>query len=98
MSLLPNSQRMAFRVDSKRKALIEQAAAASGQSVTDFAIVTLTREAQTILEQDQLRVLSNRDRDQFLAALAKPARPSTRLLRDARAYKQAKANGRIRSH
>jgi uncharacterized protein (DUF1778 family) len=101
MSAVPNGfeeeTRINFRLDASKKQLIEQAAAAKGLTLTQFATSTLCREAKEVLESDQILVLANRDRDEFLAALDNPPAPSEKLLRAAAAYKVAKSNGRITS-
>jgi uncharacterized protein (DUF1778 family) len=40
-----------------------------GQSVSEFAISTVVREARQILQEAQVTRLSNRDRNRFLSAL-----------------------------
>lgn len=49
--------------------LIEEAALRSGQSVTEFTTTTLERFAQQVIQQETVTVLSNRDRDSFLAMM-----------------------------
>lgn len=89
-------ERLDFRVSRDKKELIEQAAAVSGQSLTDFAIGTLTRRAKKILREQQVLVLSDRDRDAFLAALDSPPPPNKRLIQAAKAYAQARKSGMLR--
>jgi uncharacterized protein (DUF1778 family) len=94
---MPNTNdRINFRLDRAKKRVIERAAAIKGVSLTNFAVMTLFREASEVVKNEQSLVLSDRDRDAFLAALDNPPRPSPRLLRAAKAYKAARANGRIR--
>ena len=52
--------------ESKIKELIQEAAELTGQSLTDFAVSTLTETARRIVQQNSMTVLSNRDRDVFL--------------------------------
>lgn len=61
--------RINISLPSEWKQTIEQAATASGQSVTDFIISTVLREARQVTQEAQRTRLSNRDRDVFLAAL-----------------------------
>jgi uncharacterized protein (DUF1778 family) len=75
--------RLDFRLTSDVKVTIEQAAAASGQSVTDFAVSTLYERAKRVLEEESVRQLSNRDRDVFLQMLDDTNRKSNRALRQA---------------
>lgn len=48
---------------------IEEAAAALGQSVSEFALSTVVREARQVLEEVRVTRLSARDRDVFLSVL-----------------------------
>lgn len=91
-----DAERINFRLDRQKKRLIEQAAAVKGLSVTDFAVMTLCREAEEVVRNDQTLVLSDRDRDSFLAALDNPAKPTGRLLKAAAAYKDARGHGKLR--
>lgn len=90
------SDRLNFRLEPQKKRAIEQAAALKGLSVTDFAVMTLYREAQEVLKEEQMLVLSDRDRDAFLAALDNPPAPNEKALRAAKAYKEARAKGTLR--
>jgi len=84
----PNNARINVRLSSELKQTIEEAAAVSGQTVSDFAISTMLREARQVLQQSQVTRLSNRDRDRFLAALdAADSRPNTALRKAATRYK-----------
>lgn len=79
--------RLDFRLNRQVKEVIEQAAAVSGQSVSDFAVSALYRTAKEVLEREQTTSLSNRDRDVFLAMLDSDAKPNEALKRAAKRYK-----------
>ena len=79
--------RLDFRLNRQVKDVIEQAAAVSGQSVSDFAVSALYRTAKEVLEREQTTRLSNRDRDVFLAMLDSDAKPKEALKRAAKKYK-----------
>jgi len=68
-----------FRLPSKMKELVERAAIASGQSLRDFATQTLLTRANEVLEHQQVRTLTDRDRDLFLALLDSDAGPNEAL-------------------
>ncbi|MEY3175886.1 MAG: hypothetical protein RLZZ436_3800 [Planctomycetota bacterium] len=61
--------RINVRLPSELKQTIEEAAAALGQTVSEFTISTVVQEARHVLEAAQVTRLSRRDRDLFLAAL-----------------------------
>ncbi|MEY3457844.1 MAG: hypothetical protein RL215_1001, partial [Planctomycetota bacterium] len=61
--------RINVRLPGELKRTIEEAAAALGQSVSEFTISTVVQEARHVLEAAQVTRLSLRDRDRFLAAL-----------------------------
>ena len=83
--------RLDFRLNRQVKEVIEQAAAVSGQSVSDFAVSALYRTAKEVLEREQTTRLSNRDRDVFLAMLDSDAKPNGALKRGAKRYKSRRA-------
>jgi uncharacterized protein (DUF1778 family) len=71
------------------KAVIEEAAAALGQSVSDFAVSTLVQTARTVMRQRSVTELSNRDRDVFIALLDDVnAKPNKALADAAKRYKK----------
>jgi uncharacterized protein (DUF1778 family) len=84
-----NSARLDFRLASDIKEIIEKAACVSGQSMSEFAISTLLREAQDILEKHHTIRLSDRDRDRFLAALDAEDEPNEALKAAFEKYKQS---------
>lgn len=71
--------RLNFRLPSEAKEKIERAAAASGLTVTDFAVHTLVNNAEDVLERHHTRRMSNRDRDIFLALLDAGDEPNEAL-------------------
>ncbi len=82
----PRRARMDLRLSAEHKRVIEQAAAASGQSVSDFAVSTLVGAATRALENSTLTRLSNRDRDLFLRLLDSRAKPTATLAREVKRY------------
>jgi len=85
----PKEARLNFRLPSHLKEVIEEAAAAMGQSVSDYAVATLVQSSQAVLQQSQSTVLSNRDRKAFMAILDDAdARPNRTLTEAAKRYKK----------
>ncbi len=81
--------RLNFRLTSDLKQVIEEAAASLGQSVSDFAVSTLVRQARTVVEQRNSTVLSDGDRDRFIALLDDvEGRPNAALVKAAKRYKK----------
>jgi uncharacterized protein (DUF1778 family) len=70
---------MDVRLASEHKALIEKAAAYSGESLTGFAVSTLVREARRIVQEHETVILSARDREHFVALLDSPPPPAEAL-------------------
>ncbi len=61
--------RMDVCLSNQAKELIEQAAALTGQSLSDFAVSALLERAQQVIRQESVRVLSQRDAEKFLTLL-----------------------------
>jgi uncharacterized protein (DUF1778 family) len=88
-SAAKNTARLNFRLPAELKSVIEEAAAATGQSVSEFALSTLLQGSRTVLQQCQITQLSNRDRDKFIAMLdAGESRPNRALAKAARDYRK----------
>lgn len=84
-----NDARLNVRLSSELKQTIEAAAAALGQTVSEFAISTVVREARQVLHEAQITRLSNRERDRFLSALdSADAVPNAALKAAARRYRK----------
>ncbi|HEY7157850.1 MAG TPA: DUF1778 domain-containing protein [Gemmataceae bacterium] len=84
-----NDARLDFRLNHQLKELIDRAASLLGQSVSDFAISTIVEKARRIVQESSTTVLSDRDRDIFLAMLDSDARPNKTLKRAAKRYKDS---------
>jgi uncharacterized protein (DUF1778 family) len=88
--------RLNFRLPANLKEVIETAAAHRGQSVSDYAVSTLVQCARGIIQEHDVTVLSDRDRDIFLALLDDAdATPNEALKKAAERYKKnlGKRNG-----
>jgi uncharacterized protein (DUF1778 family) len=81
--------RLNIRLPTELKQIIEQAAAQLGQSVSDFAISTLVKNARAVIHQHDITELSNRDRDIFIKMLDDTeAQPNQALTIAAERYKK----------
>src|SRR6266581_1149920 len=85
--------RMHFRLDPRIKARVAQAAAVTGQGLTDFAVSTLSEKADEILERNDSIVLTGDDYKFFLSALTDKRKPSKRARAAARRYRQGRRKG-----
>jgi uncharacterized protein (DUF1778 family) len=89
MATRARDARLNFRLSSDLKEVIEEAAASLGQSVSDFAVSTLVQQARSVIEQRNVTVLSDRDRDRFIDLLDEDeARPNAALITAAKRYKK----------
>jgi uncharacterized protein (DUF1778 family) len=81
--------RLSIRLPGELKQIIEQAAAQLGQSVSDFAISTLVKNARAVIQQHDITELSSRDRDIFIKMLDDTeAQPNQALTLAAERYKK----------
>jgi uncharacterized protein (DUF1778 family) len=81
--------RLNFRLRSDLKQVIEAAAAQLGQSVSDFAVATLVRQARQVVREQAVTQLSNRDREIFIATLDRAdLKPNKKLRAAAERYKR----------
>ena len=71
--------RINLRATVDAKQLIEQAADAMGTTLSAFVLQSACEAARRVLHEHQLLILSARDREAFLAALAQPPAPTEAL-------------------
>jgi uncharacterized protein (DUF1778 family) len=74
------TERTEARLRPDQKARIERAANLKGLSVSDFMVQHADEAAIRTIEQHETWMLTERDREVFLAALLNPPAPSPRLL------------------
>ena len=92
MNTAKSEARINVRLPNELKQTIEEAAVVLGQTVSEFTVSIVVREARQVLQEAQVTRLSNRDRDAFLAALeATDAKPNDALKAAARRYKNRTA-------
>jgi uncharacterized protein (DUF1778 family) len=83
MSRTSKAARLSLRLPINLKELIEDAAAVMGQSVSDYAVATLVKASEAVLEQSQTTVLSNQQRRTFMTLLDDADAKPNKALADA---------------
>lgn len=76
---LTKSDRIELRLTREQKTEIEQAAAISGRSVTDFSVPLLVKEAEQIIRVERDLQMSKRSWEAFNEILDRPAKPVSGL-------------------
>jgi uncharacterized protein (DUF1778 family) len=81
--------RLSLRLSGDLKRMIEDAAAEVGQTINEFANVSLAEAARKILQDRQVTRLSDRDRRRFVSALDdKSNKPNEALVKAAKRYRK----------
>ena len=89
MSEAKSDARLNFRLASELKRTIEEAAAQTGQSISNFAISTLVQASRRILHEQQVTRLTERDRQLFVEMLDdESTMPNAALTKAAKRYKK----------
>jgi len=76
------TERLEARVPAQIKALIGRAASLEGQTLTDYVIATLQKNAAEVVREHEILRLSVKDSEAFAAAMLDAPKPN-RKLRDA---------------
>lgn len=80
--------RIDLRVNSSQKALLEKAAALKGISLSAYLLSNALEAAQSDITAYQKLVLSDRDRDLFLALFENPPKPNQALTKAMQTFQQ----------
>jgi len=83
--------RLSCRVNPRIKQRAEEAAALLGQSMTDFTEAALKEKAEAVLEQVHKIQLSERDFEQFVAAVNAPKSPTNELVIAMKEYERQRS-------
>lgn len=78
MSVL-KKQRIDLRLTDDDKSLIEEAAAMSNQTITQFMVASASERAAQVIEQHRRLVLNEESWDLVMEALSNPPAPNARL-------------------
>lgn len=82
------SERLAVRLSTANKHLLEQAATVQGSTLTEFVVRSAMAAARTTLAEAERIVLCAEDRDTFLAALDSPPTPNAALRAAAKRHRK----------
>lgn len=79
MAVSIKEKRIEFRVPDEAKKTIEEAAKLSNISVSSYILSVVLKQARLDLEQNEIIILNNQERDSLMAALANPPKPNEAL-------------------
>lgn len=82
------SARLEARVSNDHKRLFQQAAALSGQTLSEFVIESTRAAAVRIVEDHEIMRLAREEQRAFVAALLAPSTPGARLRKAAETYRR----------
>ena len=81
-------ERVEARLNPDQRRRIEYAARLRGTSISDFIVTSADDAAARTIQQHEVWVLTDRDREVFVKALLRPPAPSAQMKTAARRYKQ----------
>ncbi len=84
----PRDARLEARVSAVQKARLQQAAALSGRSLSDFVVASAQEAANRIIQEHDAIRLARAEQTAFVKALLAPPAPAPRLRRAAAAYRK----------
>ena len=88
MSLKHKESRIDVRVRPEQKELLERAALIKGMSLSAYLLSNSLEKARVEIEKHQKLVLSDRDRDLFIALMSEPPEPNQALKEAMTKYQQ----------
>lgn len=80
--------RLGARLSAPQKRLLQQAAALSGRTLSEFVVTSAQEAAQRVIDEHETIRLARADQEAFVRAVLEPAAPNERLQRAAQAYRQ----------
>ena len=88
MSVKHKESRIDVRVKQEQKELLERAASIKGMSLSAYLLSNSLEKARVEIEQQKKLVLSDRDRDLFIALMSEPPEPNQALVEAMEKYQQ----------
>ncbi len=80
--------RLEARVSVQQKAVLQQAAALSGRTLSEFVVASAQEAARRVIQEHETVRLGRTEQIAFVRALLKPPPPNARLLKAAAAYRK----------
>ena len=80
--------RLEARISVEQKALLQQAAALSGRTLSEFVVASAQEAASRVIQEHETIRLSRTEQMAFVGALLNPPRPNARLRKAAAAYRK----------
>lgn len=80
--------RLEARISLEQKAVLQQAAALSGRSLSEFVVASAQEAAKRLIQEHETIRLSRSEQVTFVTALLSPPAPSKRLRQAAAAYRK----------
>ena len=79
MAVAVKDSRVDFRVSDVQKSLLERAAAIKHLSLSSYILSSSIKQAELDIAENEMLILSNRDRDLVMSALENPPEPNEAL-------------------
>lgn len=79
MAVAVKNERIDFRANINQKTLLERAAELKHVSLSSYVLTSSLKQAQMDLAENEILVLSNKDRDIVMSALENPPEPNEAL-------------------
>ncbi len=80
--------RLEARISVEQKTVLQQAAALSGRTLSEFVVASAQEAASRVIEEHENIRLSRAEQIAFVTALLKPPAPNKRLLQAAATYRK----------
>ena len=79
MAVAVKDSRVDFRVSDVQKSLLERAAEIKHLSLSSYILTSSIKQAELDIAENEMLILSNRDRDLVMSALENPPEPNEAL-------------------
>lgn len=80
--------RLEARISVEQKSVLQQAAALSGRTLSEFVVTSAQEAASRVIKEHETIRLSRTEQMAFVSALLRPPRPNARLRKAAAAYRK----------